>query len=168
MKKWIAAFLSLLCMFSISGCGQQNGNPAESASSNVPSFSAGSESSTAAPTEGPVMQISDEFVLIQGGTFQMGSPEDEPWRSADETQHSVTVSDFYMSKYELTQKEYTDIMGTNPSNFSGDNLPVENVSGHHQVSVLADDCQEPGRYLCLYQPRAGGLSTRNRAAVDLH
>ncbi len=128
MKKWIAAFLSLLCMFSISGCGQQNGNPAESASSNVPSFSAGSESSTAAPTEGPVMQIPDEFVLIQGGTFQMGSPEDEPWRSADETQHSVTVSDFYMSKYELTQKEYTDIMGTNPSNFSGDNLPVENVS----------------------------------------
>lgn len=128
MKKWIAAFLSLLCLLSISGCGQQNENPVESANSNIPSFSAGSETSTAAPTEEPVMQISDEFVLIQGGSFQMGSPENEAWRSTDETQHSVTVSDFYMSKYELTQKEYADIMGANPSNFSGDDLPVENVS----------------------------------------
>ena len=128
MKKWIAAFLSLLCILSISGCGQQNETSIGSSDSNAPSFSTGSETSTAAPTEGPVMQISDEFVLIHGGTFQMGSPEDEPWRSADETQHSVTVSDFYMSKYELTQKEYADIMGINPSNFSGDDLPVENVS----------------------------------------
>ena len=128
MKKWIAAFLSLLCLLSISGCGQQNENPVESANSNIPSFSAGSKTSTAAPTEEPVMQISDEFILIQGGSFQMGSPENEAWRSADETQHSVTVSDFYMSKYELTQKEYADIMGANPSNFSGDDLPVENVS----------------------------------------
>ena len=128
MKKWIAAFLSLLCILSISGCGQQNETSIGSSDSNAPSFSTGSETSTAAPTEGPVMQISDEFVLIQGGTFQMGSPENEAWRSADETQHSVTVSDFYMSKYELTQKEYADIIGTNPSNFSGDDLPVENVS----------------------------------------
>ena len=58
----------------------------------------------------------------------MGSPESEAWRSADETQHSVTVSDFYMSKYELTQKEYEEITGNHPSNFSGENLPVENIS----------------------------------------
>ena len=128
MKKWIAAFLSLFCLLSISGCGQQNETSIGSSDSNVPSFSAGSEASTAAPTEEPVVQISDEFVLIQGGAFQMGSPENEAWRSADETQHSVTVSDFYMSKYELTQNEYADIMGINPSNFSGDDLPVENVS----------------------------------------
>lgn len=58
----------------------------------------------------------------------MGSPDSEAWRSADETQHSVTVSDFYMSKYELTQKEYEEITGNNPSNFKGDNLPLENIS----------------------------------------
>ena len=58
----------------------------------------------------------------------MGSPESEAWRSADETQHLVTVSDFYMSKYELTQKEYEEITGNNPSNFSEENLPVENIS----------------------------------------
>lgn len=72
--------------------------------------------------------VSDGFVLIPGGTFQMGSPEEEPWRSEDETQHTVTVSDFYMGIYELTQAEYQEIMGENPSSFSGDELPVENVS----------------------------------------
>ena len=74
------------------------------------------------------MEIPENFVLIKGGTFQMGSSESEAWRSADETQHTVTVNDFYMSKYELTQKEYEEITGNNPSNFSGENLPVENIS----------------------------------------
>lgn len=72
--------------------------------------------------------IPENFVLINGGTFNMGSPENEPWRSADETLHSVTVSDFYICKFELTQREYSEITGENPSNFSGDNLPVENIS----------------------------------------
>lgn len=72
--------------------------------------------------------MAENFVLIPGGTFRMGSPEDEAWRSEDETQHMVTVSDFYMSIYELTQAEYQEIMGENPSNFSGDHLPVENIT----------------------------------------
>lgn len=70
----------------------------------------------------------DGFVLIQGGSFAMGSPEDEPWRSEDETLHTVTVSDFYISPYEVTQKDYEAVIGANPSNFSGENLPVENVT----------------------------------------
>lgn len=72
--------------------------------------------------------LPEEFVLIQGGTFQMGSPEEEAWRSEDEIQHTVTVSDFYMSAYELTQAEYQEITGENPSSFSGEDLPVENIS----------------------------------------
>lgn len=72
--------------------------------------------------------ILENFVLVKGGVFQMGSPEDEAWRSEDETQHTVTVSDFYMSQYELTQAEYEAVTGNNPSNFSGTDLPVENVS----------------------------------------
>ena len=43
------------------------------------------------------VSVEDGFVLIEGGSFAMGSPEDEPWRSADETQHTVSVSDFYIS-----------------------------------------------------------------------
>lgn len=74
------------------------------------------------------MDIPDGFVLIKGGKFQMGSPDSEAWRGDDETQHLVTVSDFYMSQYELTQKEYQEVMGSNPGTFFGENLPVENIS----------------------------------------
>lgn len=76
----------------------------------------------------------EEFVLITGGTFQMGSPEEEAWRSEDEVRHTVTVSDFYMSAYELTQAEYQEITGENPSSFSGEDLPVENISWLDAVS----------------------------------
>lgn len=80
-------------------------------------------------TGGSTMKdVDDGFVYIKGGTYTMGSPETENWRSVDETQHEVTVSSFYMNPYELTQAEYEKIMGENPSTFSGDNLPVENVS----------------------------------------
>lgn len=79
-------------------------------------------------------ELPEEFILIPGGTFQMGSPEEEAWRSGDETQHTVTVSDFYMSAYELTQAEYQEITGENPSSFSGEDLPVENISWLDAVS----------------------------------
>ena len=69
-----------------------------------------------------------DFVMIPGGTFQMGSPTSENWRGNDETQHEVTIGDFYLSKYELTQGEYKALTGGNPSSFKGDNLPVENIS----------------------------------------
>ncbi|MDD3219037.1 MAG: flavodoxin [Lachnospiraceae bacterium] len=83
---------------------------------------------TANDTASEAVSASDEFVYITGGTYDMGSPESESWRTPDETQHTVTVSDFYMSAYELTQEEYEAVMGNNPSTFSGDNLPLENIS----------------------------------------
>jgi sulfatase modifying factor 1 len=66
-----------------------------------------------------------EFVFVQGGTFSMGSNDGE---DDEKPIHSVTVSDFYIGKYEVTQKQWQSVMGNNPSNFKGDNLPVENVS----------------------------------------
>ena len=117
MKKFLSLLLALLLMFSSAACSQ---NVNKNDDVTVPDVNSNLDVTD--------MKISDNFVLIKGGSFQMGSPESEAWRSADETQHSVTVSDFYMSKYELTQKEYEEITGSNPSNFSGKNLPVENVS----------------------------------------
>ena len=116
MKKFLSLLLALLFVCSLAACSQSE-----------------SKDDMTAPVEGNTsemmeMEIPENFVLIKGGTFQMGSPGTEAWRSADETQHTVTVSDFYMSKYELTQKEYEEITGNNPSNFSGENLPVENIS----------------------------------------
>lgn len=119
MRKFVSLFLSLSLIFSLAACSQ---------SENDNSNSGETEPSQSSSLEVADMKVPDNFVLIKGGTFQMGSPDSEAWRSTDETQHSVTVSDFYMSKYELTQKEYEEIVGSNPSNFSGEDLPVENIS----------------------------------------
>ncbi len=76
--------------------------------------------------------IGVEFVLVEPGTFEMGSPADEPGRSADEGPvHAVTLSQpFYLGKYEVTQEQWQAVMGRNPSGFSncGRTCPVEQVS----------------------------------------
>jgi formylglycine-generating enzyme required for sulfatase activity len=71
-----------------------------------------------------------ECVLVKGGTFTMGCTNEQSGQCADDEypSHSVTLSDYYIGKYEVTQKQWQDIMGSNPSYFKGDNLPVENVS----------------------------------------
>ncbi len=70
-----------------------------------------------------------EMVYIPGGTFMMGSPENEVGRNDRESpQHQVTLLPFYMSKYPITQDQYQAIMGKNPSDFKGGNRPVECVS----------------------------------------
>ena len=66
---------------------------------------------------------------IPKGTFTMGSPEDELGRSSNETQHQVTLTqDYYIGVFEMTQKQYELVMGSNPSSYKGDTRPVENVS----------------------------------------
>jgi len=77
--------------------------------------------------------VPGNMVRINGGAFMMGSPANEEGRYNDEVQHPVTVGSFYLGKYEVTQKEYQEIMGTNLSSFKGDNLPVENVSWYDAV-----------------------------------
>lgn len=74
----------------------------------------------------------------------MGSPKEEAWRSADETRHPVTVSDFYMAPYELTQAEYEAVTGENPSNFTGPDLPVENVTWLQAVAFCNAYSEEKG------------------------
>jgi len=75
-----------------------------------------------------VAAIPENFICIEGGTFVMGSPGEESGRNANEIRRQVTISPFYMSIYPVTQKEYEEVTGLYPSHFSGDNLPVENVS----------------------------------------
>jgi formylglycine-generating enzyme required for sulfatase activity len=68
----------------------------------------------------------DNMVFVKGGVFQMGGDDGG---SDEKPIHSVTVNDFYIGKYEVTQKEWRAIMGTNPSHFKDcDNCPVERVS----------------------------------------
>ncbi len=67
-----------------------------------------------------------EFVLVQSGTFQMGSSDGA---SNEAPVHAVTISQpFYIGKYEVTQSQWQAIMGNNPSYFKDANRPVEMVS----------------------------------------
>ena len=71
---------------------------------------------------------------IRSGTFMMGSPEKEEWRSDDETQHQVTLTHgYWLGETSVTQALWQAVMGENPSRFKGEGLPVEKVSWH--------DCQ---------------------------
>ncbi|MCL2186099.1 MAG: formylglycine-generating enzyme family protein [Treponema sp.] len=88
--------------------------------------------------------ISANFVHIKGGTFMMGSPKNERGRSNKEIQHQVTVSSFYMCKFTVTQKEYFEVMGNNPSKFKGDNLPVECVRWFDAVEYCNKLSQREG------------------------
>ena len=89
-----------------------------------------------------------QYTLIKGGAFQMGSPESEPERSSDEIQHSVTVGNFYMSKTEISQKEYQEIMGVNPSVTKGDDLPVTNITWYDALQYCNKLSQNEGLTPC--------------------
>ena len=80
--------------------------------------------------------VSFEMVRVEGGTFRMGATseqKDEAW-DREKPVHSVTLSSYYIGKTEVTQALWQAVMGSNPSNFKGSNLPVECVSWN--------DCQE--------------------------
>lgn len=80
-----------------------------------------------------VKALSEDLILVKGGGFTMGSPASEIRREKDETQHNVTLNDFYLNKYAVTQKEYRELMDAELSNFRGDNLPVENVTWYEAI-----------------------------------
>lgn len=72
-----------------------------------------------------------EMVYVEGGTFTMGctSEQRSDCYDSEKPKHSVTLSSFYLGKYEVTQKQWQNVMGSNPSNFTGcNNCPVENIS----------------------------------------
>lgn len=68
-------------------------------------------------------ETSNDNVFIKGGTFI----------NSKSNYNGETISNFYMAKYEVTQKEWSEVMGSNPSEFKGDNLPVEMVSWYDVV-----------------------------------
>jgi formylglycine-generating enzyme required for sulfatase activity len=80
-------------------------------------------------------QAGIEFVLIPPGSLMMGSVNG----TADEKPvHQVTIGQaFYMGKYEVTQAQWQSVMGSNLSNFKGDNLPVETVSWDDAIAFIA-------------------------------
>ena len=70
------------------------------------------------------------MVYVSGGTFTMGATSEQGSDAYDREKpaHSVTLSGYYIGKYEVTQELWKAVMGSNPSYYKGDNLPVEQVS----------------------------------------
>jgi formylglycine-generating enzyme required for sulfatase activity len=99
--------------------------------------------------------ITLDMMAIPGGSFVMGSPNTEAERENNEgPQHTVNVAAFFMGKYEVTQAEWRAVGGlpkvkidlnANPSNFKGDDLPVETVSWDDAIEFCARLSQVTGR-----------------------
>ncbi|MEM7556431.1 MAG: formylglycine-generating enzyme family protein [Cyanobacteria bacterium P01_A01_bin.84] len=99
--------------------------------------------------------IEIEMVKIPGGTFKMGSPENElKHRKNESPQHQVTVQPFYIGKYQVTQEQWKAVanlpqvkkrLKPEPCRFKGKNLPVERVSWHEAVEFCARLSKHTGR-----------------------
>ncbi len=98
--------------------------------------SSGGTTNASTPTGGNVETftvngVTFEMVKVDGGSFMMGSYEGD---SDEQPVHNEAVATFYIGKTEVTQRLWTAVMGSNPSYFRGENMPVENVTWF--------DCQE--------------------------
>jgi formylglycine-generating enzyme len=122
-----------------------------------------------------------DFVLVKGGCFQMGDSFGDG-RSDEKPVHEVCVNDFYMGKYEVTQGQWREIMGNNPSKFinCGENCPVEQVSWNDAHMFIEELINRTGKQYRLpteaeweYAARSGGKSekwagTRSESSVGNH
>ncbi len=104
-----------------------------------------------------------EMVSIPAGSFKMGSPPGEKGRYENEgPQHTVNVPAFFLGKFEVTQEQYKQVMGSNPSHFKGAKRPVEQVSWNDAMEFCNKLSQKTGRKYRLpseaeweYAARAG-------------
>ena len=78
----------------------------------------------------PLATQSLQMVEVEGGSFMMGSGRRERERPI----HEVELSSFFLSQYAVSQALWTEVMGENPSEFKGSELPVESISWN--------DCQD--------------------------
>ncbi|HVS53851.1 MAG TPA: formylglycine-generating enzyme family protein [Opitutaceae bacterium] len=110
--------------------------------------------------------VTMDFVLVQPGSFVMGS--DENTGDGDESpQHKVTITQpFYLGKFEVTQAQWTALMGDNPSEFKGPSRPVDTVSWNDCQRFLAKLSAKTGRKFTLpteaqweFACRAGSTTT---------
>mgnify|MGYP000843990978 FL=1 len=83
----------------------------------------------------PLEPLTHRLCKVPRGSFVMGSPTAESGRGSDEVQHAVTLTtDFWMAETEVTQRQYRNLIGNNPSGSKGDELPAETVSWYDAVA----------------------------------
>ena len=131
-------------------------------------------------TENLTNNIPLEMVAIPGGTFMMGSPEDETGRYDDESpQHKVTVQPFFMGTNPITQAQWRVVanmkhlrvnrdLEPKPSNFEGDNLPVEEVTWYDAVEFCARLSQLTGKQYRLPSEAEWEYACRAETTTPFH
>ncbi len=118
------------------------------------------------------------MVLIPGGTFKMGSPQEELERQPTESpQHNVTVPTFCMGQYSITQEQWQIVAGwkrvkqdlkPNPSRFKGKQNPVEQVSWHDAVEFCARLSRETRRGYSLPSEAEWEYACRSGTTTPFH
>ena len=90
-------------------------------------------SGCATTPEHPIAQrINQDMVLVEGGSFSMGSDADSA-KKAETPAREVTVNSFYISKFEVTQEIFESVMGSSMSYFPNPQIPVNNLSWQQAV-----------------------------------
>ena len=78
----------------------------------------------------PIMELIHDMVRVEGGTFTMGGTREQGEDAFEDESptHKVTLSTYSIGRYPVTQDQWEAVMGSNPSHFKGEKLPVESVS----------------------------------------
>ena len=92
-------------------------------------------------------EYSYNMVYVEGGTFTMGCTSEQGGECKDDEKpsHSVTLSSYYIGETEVTQALWKAVMGSNPSYWTGDNLPVEKVNYADVETFITKLNQKTGR-----------------------
>ncbi|MBT9314902.1 formylglycine-generating enzyme family protein [Leptothoe spongobia TAU-MAC 1115] len=123
-------------------------------------------------------ELTLEMVALPGGTFQMGAPRGETDRQSYEgPQHQVTVPEFWLGKYAVTQAQWRFVVGlpqvnvempSDPSKFKGDNRPVEQVSWYEAEEFCARLSVYTGRKYRLPSEAEWEYACRARTKTPFH
>ena len=108
-----------------------------------------------------------EMIAIPAGKFMMGSPEGEG-EDSEKPQHEVTVQPFFMGKYPITQAQYQQIMGNNPSDFKGDERPVECLSWDEAIEFCQRLSKQTGKEYRLPSEADWEYACRSRTTTKYY
>ena len=138
MKKNFYVVMALLtCAITLVQCGQKPSS-AENATENIAENTAENaveydmeNASAEEPLSFTVNGVTFNMILVKGGTFTMGATKEqgEDAKEDEKPAHEVTISDYYIGETEVTQALYEAVMGENPSDKVGADLPVESLDG---------------------------------------
>ena len=133
MRKSFILFLLLLTVITMSAqipIPAPGSKPSTSTPSPKPKQSRPRKTYTPQEQKAIIDRLVSNMVHVEGGTFTMGATR-EQGTEADNNEkpaHKVTLSSFYIGRYEVTQEEWQAVMGYNSSEFEGDKLPINAVS----------------------------------------